>query len=57
MLFYAIGPILAAVALLAYVVWVIAKTIRNYRSDPDAYKQEVESRRDSRQSSSYSRTP
>jgi len=57
MLFYVIGPILAAVALLAYVVWVIAKTIRSYHSDPDAYKQEAESRRDSRQSSSYSRTP
>jgi hypothetical protein len=57
MLFYAIGPILAAVALLAYVVWVIAKAIRNRRSDPAAYKQEVESRRDSRKATPWKYTP
>ena len=54
---YAIGPILAAAALLAFVVWVIAQTVRKYRRDPEAYKQEVEDRREARKSSSYSRTP
>ena len=52
MLFNAIGPVLA-VALLAFVVWVIVKAIRSYRSDPAAYEREVEGRRESRQATSY----
>jgi len=50
---YIVPPVLAA----ALVVWVIAKTIRNYRRDPDAYKQEVESRRRARKATPYKFTP
>jgi hypothetical protein len=50
---YAAPPVLAA----ALVFWVIAKVIRNYRSGGDAYKQEVESRRASRQATPPHMTP
>ena len=54
MLFYA-GPVLAVV-LLGWLLWVIAKMIRIYRDGDaarNAYKQEVESRRRSREATSY----
>jgi hypothetical protein len=46
------GAVLA-VAFLALVLWAVATVVRNRRNGGDAYKQEVESRRLSREATRY----
>jgi hypothetical protein len=46
-----------AVAILALVVWAVANVVTNRRKGGDAYKQEVESRRLSREATRYVQKP